>query len=486
MAGFYNNLMHGTKLHRMLSTFSKEEFRSFGKFITSPYFNNRTEAVKFYEAVKSGYPEFSGEKYSNKNLHSFVYKDRRYNDATMRKLCSVMYGLTEEFLINRSFAKEPVTRRKFLLKELSRRKMDDIFMRHKELAENYLKNKESDAINYLNLQELQNVINSNNDNRGIEEEYQKEADHFFNFFIAKSLEIYTLFSNYKYIRNTAYNHVLFNEIVKHTQNNLEYYRHFPQIRIYFSALMVALNEKDENFYELIKLKDQYINILDDATKYNLYLTLQIFCVKRNNEGITTFRKIRFQIDNEFLARKLYKEREFFSQYFFTTSALNAIVLGRLDWAEKFMNDFKEGLNPKRSGYSYNVCLAELLYARKNYEEALSKLSNITIEYDQGKHIISHLKMKIFYKLGYYDSAVSLIDTMRHLFRKDKITPARINESYKLFLRFMLELIKIKSQTYQNTKERLENLIVKLNTSKGFRNKDWLEDESRKLLLTYKK
>lgn len=478
--------MHGTKLQRLLKTFSKEEFKSLEKFLSSPYFNNRSVIVRFYDTVKSGYPEFSGEDYSNKSIYRSIYKNRKYNDATMRKISSVMFRLAEEFLINGSFRGERVSRSKFLLKELSRRKLDDMFIRHKDLAENYLTSKDSDAINYLNLQELQNIVNTFNDNRGIEEEYQKEADHFFNFFIAKSLEIYTQFSNYKYIRNISYNHILFNEIVKHTQDNLDHYRHFPRIRIYFSALMLAINEKDEDFYELIKLKDQFEDKLDNATKYNVYLTLQIFCVKKTYEGISKFSKIRFQLDNEFLSKKLYKDREYFSQYFFTTAASNAITMGKLDWAEKFMNNFKDNLNPKRLGYSYNISIAELLYARKKYEEALSKLSNITIEYDQGKHIISQLKLKIFYKLGYYDSAVSLVDTMRHLFRKDKITPDRVNESFKLFLRFMLELIKIKSQTYQNPKDRLENLIVKLNSSKGFRNKDWIEDETKKLFLTYKK
>jgi hypothetical protein len=88
--------MNGTKLQRMMKTFSKEEFKSFGKFIRSPYFNSRSAVIKFYDAVKSGYPDFSTDKFSNKILYASIYKDKKYNDANMRKLSSIMYSLTEE------------------------------------------------------------------------------------------------------------------------------------------------------------------------------------------------------------------------------------------------------------------------------------------------------------------------------------------------------------------------------------------------------
>jgi hypothetical protein len=38
--------------------------------------------------------------------------------------------------------------------------MDDILIKHKEFAESYVKNRNPDAINYLNLQELQNIVNT--------------------------------------------------------------------------------------------------------------------------------------------------------------------------------------------------------------------------------------------------------------------------------------------------------------------------------------
>jgi len=44
--------MENSQLTEALQTLSKEEFREFGKFLRSPFFNNRSEVIRLYEFLK--------------------------------------------------------------------------------------------------------------------------------------------------------------------------------------------------------------------------------------------------------------------------------------------------------------------------------------------------------------------------------------------------------------------------------------------------
>ena len=56
-----------SKIVETLGTFSQNEFKTFGKFVNSPYFNSSKSAVKFYNYLRKFYPDFENEKITPEN-----------------------------------------------------------------------------------------------------------------------------------------------------------------------------------------------------------------------------------------------------------------------------------------------------------------------------------------------------------------------------------------------------------------------------------
>ena len=90
--------MQNSSLTRVLKNFSKDEFKSFGKFVHSPYFNTSEATILLFEEMKKFYPLFAKKDFTRENLFHAVYGDKDYRDELLRKLISNLIKLSEEFI----------------------------------------------------------------------------------------------------------------------------------------------------------------------------------------------------------------------------------------------------------------------------------------------------------------------------------------------------------------------------------------------------
>jgi hypothetical protein len=192
--------MNKSKLADVLKTFSKEEFRQFGKFVVSPFFNGRNEVIRFYESIKKGYPEFGSKQYSKENIFAKVYPKIAYKDTLMRKLISNLTKLAEEFIIQTAFKKEEFQKKKYLLLEFRHRRLDNLFELFAARTEKLFENEKKNFEYFFNKSAFYNILNGYNGFRNpslVDRNFQEESDNFFYFFLCKSLEIYARLINQK-------------------------------------------------------------------------------------------------------------------------------------------------------------------------------------------------------------------------------------------------------------------------------------------------
>ncbi|MBN8572214.1 MAG: hypothetical protein J0M18_21530, partial [Ignavibacteria bacterium] len=51
-------------LVQLLKVLSREEIKEFGKFVNSPFHNNRKDLIQFFEEIKVFYPDFNQTEFS--------------------------------------------------------------------------------------------------------------------------------------------------------------------------------------------------------------------------------------------------------------------------------------------------------------------------------------------------------------------------------------------------------------------------------------
>ena len=86
----------------LLRSFSKDEFKEFGKFVRSPYFNTHKDLVNYYIFLKTYFPSFNQQAFTKENAFRKVYPERKFSNREMLKMNSRMNQLGNEFLKTRS------------------------------------------------------------------------------------------------------------------------------------------------------------------------------------------------------------------------------------------------------------------------------------------------------------------------------------------------------------------------------------------------
>src|SRR5258706_14034499 len=90
-----NNSIQEINIIRILKTFTGDEMREFGKFVNSPFHNNRSEVRRYFSEIKRFYPSFQQSNFSKEEIFSRIHPDKKYRDDVIRRLSSNLFRLAE-------------------------------------------------------------------------------------------------------------------------------------------------------------------------------------------------------------------------------------------------------------------------------------------------------------------------------------------------------------------------------------------------------
>lgn len=110
-----------TKLIKLLSSFSTLEWKRFGRFVQSPYHNSNQKVIRLYEYLKNAFPFDNDKALEQDRIYKKVYGDLSFKPNNLQSLCSLLYGLASDFVIDVHLQKENRKREKILIDALSER-----------------------------------------------------------------------------------------------------------------------------------------------------------------------------------------------------------------------------------------------------------------------------------------------------------------------------------------------------------------------------
>ena len=116
---------------------------------------------------------------------------------------------------------------------------------------------------------------------------------------------------------------------------------------------------------------------------------------------------------------MYAIRSYYESFFYKSTATTAILVNEPEWAENFIEKYRDELLPDYRDSAYYHCYARIYIYRKNYNKALDFLSKVRTDEIYLKTESRLLFAVVYYELGIEDSLHYLLDTMRHFFKNDK-------------------------------------------------------------------
>lgn len=185
--------MNNPKITDILKTLSKSELRQFGSFIRSPYFNNRSEVIRFYEAIKKFHPEFNFGKYNNEYFFSKVYPGKKFSSVLMRKVFSLTTNLLMEFITINSFREDKFDFNIKMIFKLREKNLSKMFEKKSKQINVMLGSSIQDISYYENKLKYTSILNGhllNINERSMVSKLQNELDDFMEYFLTAILVMY--------------------------------------------------------------------------------------------------------------------------------------------------------------------------------------------------------------------------------------------------------------------------------------------------------
>jgi hypothetical protein len=472
----------------MLCKFSLKEYKEFGEFVRSPFFNKNENVIHLYEYLKKFYPEFTGPKLDKEFVYSKLFKGKSYNDGFMRTVTFNLGKLAEDYLAYINFRKDDLERGISLLKELNERKLEKVFLKYYSEIE-----EDIDAIQYhgadyffkkFELEEQKETyLDWSKFKQKDFKNYSEKTvsyidDELTSFYLAKMLNHYRFMLDKEQYEQINIENPLTDHILKFLVEKDEHFRNKIKIKLHLHEVLLIKEKKEEDYFIL---KDILVNgekILSHSDRYSLHNILQSYCVDRSYSGGTGIAFERLELYRICLSQKLYAATEhiYFDDLMFSNIVITGISAGEYEWTEEFIKTYSDEVSPENKEVVCGYSFARLSFARKNFEESLKFLNGIrTIRHIQYKIPVRNLSLMLNYELSMFNQAIYHIDSYRHFLSNNKESLSLVRyERIVSFLKFFARLLKSRER---NNPAEIMKLKEELKETSNIIEKAWLTEKT---------
>jgi hypothetical protein len=472
--------MHSAKFIEVLRSFSAQEFKTFGVFLKSPYFNTEKLPVKLYEMLKKHYPEFSSRSLDKEIVFTKLYPGKPYNDKLMRNISSDMLKLEESFISAESNRKDELKLKILLMNEFSKRKITNLYERNREKSEALLKKTETEDIDYFkNRLELERSKRAHAIiHRDIYiDQYSNEQVISDLVTTVSILEI--TYRNLQMINNQKkfnydYNLNFEEEIDNFLINSGSRFLDITYIK-YLHYTYKLMRTQDEKYYRLLKefVSGDFEKLPRDV-KRDIYISLTNYCYVRITAGDDDFIKELFLNYQEMVSKDLFTTAAGnIPNVFFMNVVTTGLESGETEWVEKFIAEDGHKLKDESKEDTLNFCKANLSYFKGDYGTAFRYLSKITTDDMTYKHNVRSLTLKLYFDTNEIEPFLSHIDSYRHFIAGNKLVFDKIKDSLNNYITFAKRIFCIKNKIGKFDEFDLPNLKKEITECTPIINRPWL-------------
>ncbi|MBZ0203726.1 MAG: hypothetical protein K8I03_11980 [Ignavibacteria bacterium] len=460
--------MQNLKLVILLRTFSKDEMKNFGRFISSPYFSTGRNLKPLYRLLKKYHPDYNSPALAEEKLFSKLFPAKKFEGKRSLHALSVifseMYSMAEKFLQVKSYFNGNVYNDVLLLQELENREMLELF---DAVSSKIIKNDENVPRNpsYLLKKLLFNITQTragrqrNSATVYLYNQSVINAEESLIVYFLSQLSQLTLARKMNYHKDTKqseltelfhsyFNYEKFSEALLKFKNEENF---LIQMHIYSARLDFDYNDRES--YEALKKMIYYHKDNISAEYFWVFSHSLINCCLFQNKGDIQYYKNDYLDLYDTLLKKAAEENNFRflsrdlllikAVYNYAKICAKVNQPGRL---EKFLNNYSKYFFEPIKEDSINYAEGYLEFMKGNFRKSLTLFSKTKFTIPMLVKEIKILEMKACYELGYYDLLDAEIDAYRHILATTKeINEIHLNSDNNL-MKFVKRLSRIKEKS----------------------------------------
>lgn len=467
------------KVFQTLRYLEAGDFKRLSKYLNSPYFNQSNTLTRLCE-IFIRLIERQAAGFDRKWVWNKLFAGEPYDDVNFRKYCSDLLKLVENFLAQESFENDPAEKNINLLTHVVQRKIDLLYsgvfrQARAEMSKktyrslDHFKNMYSIERLYYGMMDFDVKLNVH---ANIEEiSYNLDL-----FYWIEKLKLFSSVLSQKRTGNYQYDLKFYHEILNFLHNfPIE---DVPELAIYYYSFLTLYEEdKVEHYFNLRRLLDQFGVLMPKKESVELYDSALHYCTGKLNKGNKQFLQEYFDLFSDGLAKGIFIINGELASWRFNNAVVAACRLGKLEWAENFIENFKKHLSADNRQNTYTFNLARVYGYQHKYDKVLSLLRDVEYE-DEGINRISKVMQVIaFYELDEIDALEPFIESFRVFLYRDKKMPQQRRTLYLNLIKYVRRLTRL-TPGDKVSREKLRQDIVR---EKEFTvNHEWLLEKIAEL------
>lgn len=471
------------KLYSLLNTFTRDEFKEYGDFISSPFFNKEKVYIAYYNILKAFFPAVNEESLPPEKVFAKLYPGKKFNGSYYRKIHSGMVKLGIEFIAIKQF-RGSGSKDLHALDELRERDAEDLYLKmHREISQR-LESSVHDLDYYYGKFK---VLNASRQYLLSKRLYKKDNSGE----VLQNLTIYSI-SNMLFYLTVIYNKrfllpaqntpvQILTILLRYIENGKAGLKEITLVNIFYNILKLLETGDEKYFSEVKNIYFGDTRKISDKDLISIYTVLGNYCNSRLLAGDTKYLKEYFEIGKYWIDKKLYlKTGQGLYEYTFMNLVTISLNLHMSDWAESFINKYHYEVKVKDVSIPYSYCMALLFYYKENYEAALEYASRIPSKSLEYKQQINSLYLKIYFDKNDAEGFYFVLDNYRHFIRNNPL--AKLNKESALnYMKAAHKLFSYKQKTGKRNEFEIVSLKKTVADSKNVMSKQWLLEKADSLL-----
>lgn len=484
--------MINSKLFHILKSFSRNELKEFEKFLVSPFFSKGRDLLPLFNSLKKFYPLFDDADLTYETIYTQVYGKKKYSYDLINKMFSEMLKAAEEYLIQSGLSNDFFERKKLLLNELVRRKLDSRYKLHMKETEEFLNSKGIYEKMYSDkslLESLKYDFNFLKDKQEqVTENVVKRSEYnLMQFLITSSIDIHNLSVNnisfnspyhstsiFKFLSSIDWE-IIYSQNDKHNPND-------DQLKTFFINKTITTLKKDLKYFNQFKnFFYENIDKFEPELRKALAVTIDSAFIELSKYEDETLMMEQFEFIQMILKYKVYhyNDGKNFPVIPYQAFLNHALFLNEIDWAEQFIKDYCPLLEKYYVDNMFHFSYALLFNKKGEFEKSLEECSKVKFENNLLNQNTKLIILINYYELKEFDAAISFIDSFLHFVSDNK----KMSDDYSEYLgncaKYLKRLIQLNDNVYNS--EKISSLKHDIENETKLFGKRWLLKKINELI-----
>ncbi|MEL6923719.1 MAG: hypothetical protein AAFO94_06690 [Bacteroidota bacterium] len=451
--------MQKSKLLEVLSQLDKKEQRALGKFVRSPFFNQRADVVDLYDYLMQQLPLRDEALVSKQRVWVAVFGEAPYNEKKISYTISFLYQCVKDFLAYAEFKSDSIHAQFQLVKALRKRSLDRVFEIEIRQAEKAL---EAGSLRNMDYHYLSFKIHQEYNHQGTRQKrldaqhFQQQQEALNYYYIANKLKQICISVSYRNVPIVdlpdQYSEQLLRQIEQGDwQDN-------PSIAIYYN-IYKALSSPEKHYFDRLQQLIRANVSTFSAREFKDILLLSInAAIKKINGGDRSYLLELFGLYREGLDSGALLENGQLSRFSYSNIARTGQGLKEYDWVKSFLDRFKDKVDKKYREDAYNYNLADLYSRQEKYDEVMTILQEVEFKDPLYNLYARRMLLKAYFRKNEYATLNSHLESFKnYIYRhKDLGYYRRIYLNLIRYVRKLLALDRFDRKAVEDLRQKIEN------------------------------